>query len=98
MKRTFKDRHTDHVKSLSNQFFRLMYGHNTGKIRDKYDIKTKTWTYVANRYDVGNRIYQMQCDFMYLIKDVQDSAGNLYFVKRTQDFINECAKELRNAT
>ena len=86
-------RYNDPAFDLAKQFQKLMYGQQVRRIKDKLN-KDGTWTYMKNRYAAGNRIYQMQCDFMYLIKDVRERGRNVNDVLKCQEFINLCRTEL----
>ena len=58
-------------------------------------LSNRTYQLVPNRYKVADRIYQMQVDYMYLIKAVSDSQGkNTSLIKGCQEFINSCREEL----
>lgn len=51
---------------------------------------------VVRRYDVGNRTYQMQVDFLYLLRSVAEWGGaNSLAIKHCQEFINNCREELK---
>ena len=51
---------------------------------------------IVRRYDVGNRIYQMQVDFLYRLRSVAEWGGaNTLAIKGCQEFINECREELK---
>lgn len=85
----------DPVVRLNIQFNKLMYGRGMQRIHgDRYDYKSGEWKFVQKRYEKGSRLYQMQIDYMYAIKDVVDRGRNPYFVKVAQDLVDGFAKEL----
>lgn len=88
----------DPLIDLQRQMNRLVYGANCTKARDRTDRRTGEWIFPKNRYETGNRAYQMQVDFMYLMKAIKDSGRHPSDIKKTQSFIDDCAMELRNAT
>jgi hypothetical protein len=48
----------------------------------------------VSRYDRGDRIYQMQVDFCYLIAAVRSAQGRNAAIRQCQEFINGCKEEL----
>ena len=69
----------DPVIDLSRQFYKLMHGKHISPINDVFDKSSGKWTFVKDRYNSSNRIYQMQVDFMYLLKNVwKDLFKNIY--------------------
>ena len=106
MTRDFKNakrsqKNPDPVISLNRQFSKLMIGKPMPRIFDKM-VKDSNGKYTGeriitkNRYEAGGRIYQMQTDFCYLIKEVKQ-AGGKNAIRRCQDFINRCRDELSKA-
>lgn len=87
----------DPVINLNRQFHELMANRGIQRVSgDRFirDGKGGGWEFVTNRYKHGTRLYQMQVDYMYVIKDVVDRGRNPYFVKLAQKFIDDCAVEL----
>lgn len=84
----------DPLIDLQRQMNKLVYGKHVSKFKDVYDAASGTWSFVQNRYEKGSRVYQMQVDFMYLIKAVRDSGRHSSDVRKTQAFITACATEL----
>ena len=67
--------------NLSNRKYNLIKKNKNGKR--------------ISRYDSGDRIYQMQVDYAYYIRDVQDTEGkNGSMIRQCQEFINSCKEEL----
>jgi len=50
-----------------------------------------------SRYDRGDRTYQMQVDFCYLIGAVKSAQGRNAAIRQCQEFINSCKEELVRA-
>ncbi len=47
-----------------------------------------------SRYDRGDRTYQMQVDFCYLIAAVRSAQGRNAAIRQCQEFINSCREEI----
>ena len=102
------NRNPDPVISLNRQFNKIMGGKSTAGIKDKPidgwvelgsertpDFSNREYVLVPNRYDAADRIYQMQVDYCYLIKEVINTNGrNTGMIKNCQEFINQCREEL----
>lgn len=98
----------DPVISLNRQFDRLMRGRPTTSIKDKPvggwtelgaetspSLSNRKFNLLPDRYQRGDRLYQMQVDYMYFIKQVSDTNGrNTALIKNCQEHINRCREEL----
>lgn len=105
------NRNPDPVISLNRQFSKMMAFRQTEGVKDKPvggwvqlgdesppSLTNREYRLVPNRYSVADRIYQIQVDYMYLIKGVIDTNGkNTALIKTCQEFINSCREELANA-
>jgi len=61
----------------------------------RYELIKKKDGRRISRYDSADRIYQMQVDFCYLIRNVQDTEGkNGSNIRQCQEFINQVREEL----
>jgi len=107
-KARFGNRNPDPVISLNRQFDKLMRGRPFTGVKDKPvngwvqlgdenapSFSNRKYLLKPNRYQRGDRIYQMQVDYCYYIKEVIDTNGrNTGLIKNCQEFINTCRAEL----